>query len=228
MSATRAQHAPHPRRARFSALIVVSLLVAAGLPFLPQQAGSSAATAGRSLPRQGHPGAVLAASPSRAAGRSSAPSRTPAPDLATGPPYWLPVTSMHNQRTSFAAAVGRDGRIYALGGALGSDATVEVYIPATNSWYFVASMPQARYMFAAAAGPDGRIYAIPGNSPEIVVGVSAYVPRQNRWVDVENTLDSHVSGAATTGPDGRLYALGGDSVDILISTTEAYDTHTGH
>jgi len=143
--------------------------------------------------------------------------------LASGPPYWLPVPSMHSQRRYFAAAVGRDGRIY----ALGDDATVEVYVPATNSWYFVASMPQTRYMFAAAAGPDGRIYAIPGNSPEIVVGVIAYVPRQNRWVDVENTLDSHVLGAATTGPDGRIYALGGDAADILISTTEAYDTHTG-
>jgi len=218
MSATRAQHAPHPRRAQFSALIVVSLLVSAGLPFLPQQAGSSAATAGRSLPRQGHPGAVLAASPSRAAGRSAAPGGTPAPDLATGPPYWLPVTSMHTPRAGFAAVEGRDGRIYAIGGGDsrgGGLASVEAYTPLANTWQAVAPLIAQGYeSLAAASGPDGRIYAIAGqNGSEPLTSMEAYLPERNRWISVPSAPSQYVFGSAVRGPDGRIYLVGGGAYD---------------
>jgi N-acetylneuraminic acid mutarotase len=87
---------------------------------------------------------------------------------------------MPTGREFVAAATGPDGRIYAIGGALGGPGvgdtnSVEAYTPGTNSWATVASMPTARAGFAAATGPDGRIYAIGGNHGSGVVNtVEAY------------------------------------------------------
>lgn len=84
---------------------------------------------------------------------------------ATGPPYWLPVASMHMRRSDLAAALGPDGRVYALGGVNGdgdAQASVEAYTPATNRWALVASMLISRSQFAAVTAPDGRLYAVNG------------------------------------------------------------------
>src|SRR5947209_4939166 len=82
---------------------------------------------------------------------------------------WAPVASMSTPRYFLAAAVGRDVRIYVLGGYNYVDhsflSTVEVYDPETSAWSFVASMPTARSSLAATTGPDGRIYAIGGFAP---------------------------------------------------------------
>jgi len=165
-------------------------------------------------------GAALAVSP-QAAGRSAAPSGMLPPVLVSGPPYWLPVASMHTRRARFAAAVGPDGRIYALGGV---DATVEAYLPKTNTWAGVASLPQPYDGFAAATGPDSRIYAIGVPATNVL----AYRPGQDRWVIADGTTAvSHDQGAATIGPDGRIYAIGGDNADDLVAAVEALDTHTG-
>jgi len=161
---------------------------------------------------------VLAASPARAAGRSSASSRTLAPDPATGPPYWLPVTSMHTPRAGFAAVEGRDGRIYAIGGGDsrgGGLASVEVYTPLANTWQAVAPLIAQGYeSLAAASGPDGRIYAIAGqNGSEPLTSMEAYLPERNRWISVPSAPSQYVFGSAVRGPDGRIYLVGGGAYD---------------
>jgi N-acetylneuraminic acid mutarotase len=80
---------------------------------------------------------------------------------------WTTVASMPTARNALAAATGRDGRIYAIGGHTvgGMPNTVEAYNPTTNTtnkWTTVASMPTGRGQLAAATGRDGRIYVIGG------------------------------------------------------------------
>jgi len=48
-------------------------------------------------------GTVLAMSTLLAAGQSASPSREQSPALASGPPFWLPVASMHNARSLFGS-----------------------------------------------------------------------------------------------------------------------------
>ena len=96
--------------------------------------------------------------------------RSPQP-LATVEAYtiatntWTTVASMPTPRQLLAAAVGPDGRIYALGGADAAGNplnTVEAYDIATNTWTVQLSMPTRRSALAAVTGPDGRIFAIGG------------------------------------------------------------------
>jgi N-acetylneuraminic acid mutarotase len=91
---------------------------------------------------------------------------------------WSLVASMPRSRSNLAAAVGSDGRIYALGG-LAYDPfeghfialdRVEAYDPSTNTWSTSTDptgpppMPTARASLAAASESSGRIYAVGGDN----------------------------------------------------------------
>lgn len=87
---------------------------------------------------------------------------------------WTILASMPPARAGLAVALGRDGRIYAIGGTPDSIndpqgrawpralSTVEIYDPGTNRWYRGPDLGVARWSLAAAALPDGAIYAIGG------------------------------------------------------------------
>jgi N-acetylneuraminic acid mutarotase len=156
---------------------------------------------------------------------------------------WTTVASMPTGRGFVAAATGPDGRIYAMGGALGGSGagnvnTVEAYTSGTNSWATIASMPRARFGLAAATGPDGRIYAIGGNyGTNIGTGnlntVEAYTPATNSWATVASMPTARYGLAAATGLDGRIYAIGGDTASPgtspgsgPLTTVEAYTPGT--
>jgi N-acetylneuraminic acid mutarotase len=76
---------------------------------------------------------------------------------------WSTVASMPTARSFLAAAVGLDGRIYAMGGqgATTRD-TVEAYDLQTNTWSAATSLSAPRARLAGVTGPDGRIYIIGG------------------------------------------------------------------
>jgi N-acetylneuraminic acid mutarotase len=80
---------------------------------------------------------------------------------------WTTLASMPTPRQLLAAAVGPDGRIYALGGADAAGNplnTVEAYDITTNTWTVALSMPTRRSALAAVTGPDGRVFAIGGRN----------------------------------------------------------------
>ena len=129
---------------------------------------------------------------------------------------------MHTARAGLAAAVGSDGKIYAIGGwnTRTSDpialATVEAYNPATNSWTTKRSMPTARYFLAAAA--DGsKIYAIDGvdTTTNTVTATEAYTPATNSWKAVATLPGNGLEGLAAASLGGKVYAIGGDDVDFV-------------
>jgi N-acetylneuraminic acid mutarotase len=134
---------------------------------------------------------------------------------------WATMASMPTGRGGVAAALGRDGRIYVMGGLSGSAdnlsvlATTEVYTPATNTWAAVAPMPTARYALAAATGPDGRIYAIGGSGLSGPLStVEVYTPSTNSWSTVASMSTARDALAATTGAKEQIYVIGGDSGSI--------------
>ena len=72
---------------------------------------------------------------------------------------------MNEPRDELAAVVGKNNKIYAIGGFGGKNGdplkTVEVYDPKTEKWKYMPSMNEPRRALSAAVLADG-IYAIGG------------------------------------------------------------------
>ena len=130
-------------------------------------------------------------------------------------------------RSNLAAALGADGRIYAIGGRDPERdfflTDVQAYDPSTNRWAIVASLPTGRYNLGATAGCDGLIYALGG----FAIGfrysdvVEAYDPVYDQWIAVPPMFVPREGPGAATGGDARIYAIGGNNGRIL-NTVEAY------
>jgi hypothetical protein len=137
---------------------------------------------------------------------------------------WIQVASLPTGRYTLAAATGKDGTIYALGGETGSGLTSEVdaYDDALNTWTQVASLPTNRSILAAATGADGTIYAIGGiNAQYAITGeVDAYDPATNTWRQVASLPTPRMGLAAVAAPNGTIYALGGVLSDYSTASAE--------
>ena len=82
-------------------------------------------------------------------------------------------------RFGLGAAVGSNGKLYAVGGNNGSSflSTVEENDPATNTWAARASMPTARGGLGAATVPsNGKLYAIGGSNGSALATNEEYTP----------------------------------------------------
>ena len=149
-----------------------------------------------------------------------------------------PVAPMPTARLGLAAALGADGKIYAIGGFNSSQiASVEVYDPTSNTWDTRASMPFARSYLAAAA-KDGQIYALGGWDGEIylregksvansITTVEAYDLATDTWMAREQ-LGIQRLGFGVAVVNDRIYALGGFSdnhtgLGVHMSASEVYD-----
>lgn len=169
-------------------------------------------------------------------------SSTPLPTLEAYDPRndsWSKLPDMPTARLGLAAAVGTDGRIYAIGGgdfdAATRRATVEAYDPATKKWTTMASMPTARTHLAAVTGQDGRIYALGGIVGPLVQDalstVEAYTPGTNSWATVASMPTKRAFLAAAVASDGRIFALGGQtspaggpSADVYTPSSNSWTT----
>ena len=145
---------------------------------------------------------------------------------------WTAVASMPTARFGLAAATGKHGIIYALGGSIGLAgpivATVEAYHQKTGSWSAVAPMPTPRRYLMAATDRPGRIYAIGGALAGVFRSVvERYDPATDSWSAVSPLPVALCCGAATTGRDGRIYVIGGfANGNVQLSNVEAYDPAT--
>ena len=133
---------------------------------------------------------------------------------------WTTVKPMAAARSSFGAALGRDGRIYVMGGPYGDGSTtssgastlVEAYDLASDTWSPAPSLKSARSDSAAVAGGDGRLYAIGGVSGlyGTLGSWEALQPGDGSWAQSNFTMTTpRSSHALAVAPDGRIFALGG-------------------
>ena len=146
---------------------------------------------------------------------------------------WSPVASMPTARLGLAAATGRHGIIYALGGSTSLSGrtivpTVEAYDQKTGSWSAAAPMPTPRRYLMAATDRQGRIYAVGGALAGVFRNtVERYDPATDTWSAVSPLPVALCCGGATTGLDGRIYVIGGfANGNVQLSSVEAYDPET--
>jgi len=142
---------------------------------------------------------------------------------------WTSVASTPTARFGLAAATGRHGIIYAIGGSTGLSgpivSTVEAYDQKTDSWSAAAPMPTPRRYLMAATDRQGRIYAIGGALAGVFRSiVERYDPPTDSWSAVASLPVALCCGAAATGRDGRIYVIGGfANGNVQLSNVEAYD-----
>ncbi len=81
------------------------------------------------------------------------------------PGRWSSITNLKATRVrdAMAAALGADGRIYAIGGGSGPVPWVDAYLPASGTWSEVAPLSGPRQNLGAARGADGLLYAVGGD-----------------------------------------------------------------
>lgn len=132
---------------------------------------------------------------------------------------WTSRADMPTFRSQLGAAVGSDGRIYAVGGSDGVAATeaVEAYTPSTDTWTAVDPLPSPINQLAVAADKNGNVYAMHGGS------VNVYKPSTNAWRSLAPPPTSRLGLAAVTGTDGRIYCVGGrDYNNQVLKTVELF------
>src|SRR6266581_4228931 len=139
-------------------------------------------------------------------------------DAAPSAGTWTAVASMPTARFGLAAATGKHGIIYALGGSMGLTGpivpTVEAYDQKSGSWSAAAPMPTPRRYLMAATDRRGRVYAIGGALAGVFRSiVERYDPATGTWSAVSPLPVALCCGAATTGIDGV----------TTVATMDAYD-----
>jgi N-acetylneuraminic acid mutarotase len=144
---------------------------------------------------------------------------------------WSQGTPMPEGSYGLAAVTGKDGRIYAIGGAsycydsCNTIQAVRAFTPQTNTWTTLAPLPAWRILPAAAVGTDGRIYVFGGDS--LPRGwFEVYDPGKNRWTKVTGLPHVRSGGfAASAAQDGHIYLVGGCLVTHV--TQSGYNNYCG-
>lgn len=162
--------------------------------------------------------------------RTSAPRAgpsQPAPQTADEP---APAPMPTGRFGLAAAAVG--GKIYALGGMVGSEPldAVEAYDPAANSWRKLPPMPTPRALFGAAV-VGKKIYAIGGDTGQArLASVEVFDTETESW-SRGPALPRPLSNAGITVLGETIYAAGGswgmEAGMRHVAETLALDTRSG-
>jgi N-acetylneuraminic acid mutarotase len=139
---------------------------------------------------------------------------------------WDPAPPLQTARYSVAAAVGGDGRIYAIGGFDGTKrlTVVEAYAPGSTAWVPGPPLETARSAFGAAS-VGGTIYAVGGYDGTKVLRLVEGDPPGGSWSMNAMLLTARAAHGVVAGSDGRIYALGGLDISppgLYLDAVEAY------
>jgi hypothetical protein len=142
---------------------------------------------------------------------------------------WTTLPSLSQARVELSAAVGGDGRIYAMGGWQDASTQaptdfVEAYVAGSGAaWQTEASLLEARHSFASATGADGLIYILGGTVADGLASQLEAFPVKGAWAAVSSGMTPRLGLSALFGPGGKLYALGGlDDTGAPSSLVEAW------
>ncbi len=131
------------------------------------------------------------------------------------------------------AVVALDGKLHALGGAVGGTAGPyhDVYDPATDRWQPGTPLPAGRdHLGVAAAG--GKIYAFGGFVGSVHKGAGTdafeYDPATSAWRTLPPMKGPRGSAGAAV-VDGKIHVIGGRNLDgKVVATHEVYDPRAGN
>lgn len=144
---------------------------------------------------------------------------------------WKLAQHMLDERSGGGAAVGPDGRFYAVGGSgyHGLLSAVDAYSSWNNSWRTVAPLPTPRSGASVLTGPDGRIYALDGVSSALV---EAYTV--NPSMSFQPAFGASQTSITATGlvfqptETVTLYMDSTSSPPLTATTTGATGSFTAH
>jgi N-acetylneuraminic acid mutarotase len=131
--------------------------------------------------------------------------------IATG--TWTQLPSMPSSNSDMGAAVGPDGRVYAIGGFRGSR-LVQVYDPSSHTWSEAAPLP-TRVQDPMVVTLGARLYVIGGYNAQhtkdegMLRALFAYDPTTDSWQRLQRMHLPRAWGGAAVGADGRIYVVGG-------------------
>jgi N-acetylneuraminic acid mutarotase len=156
---------------------------------------------------------------------------------------WSPVSQMNNGRFEFAATVGSDGQIYAVGGngltipaPPATPPFVEVYDPINDTWTVLSPTLNSNVADEGlATGSDGRLYVLGGNPSNATSGSTSVETYRTStmWVTAPSMPLDPSSGTAVrameaaTGTDGKTYAVAGNNGATALGSTQVFDPATG-
>ena len=145
-------------------------------------------------------------------------------DVESG--VWEQAPPMKFARMEFGAALGADGKIYAVGGSAGlgvngTRSTVERFEPGSERWTTLAPLRSHPSDVGVAVGDAcGFIYAIGGWDPGFSRAVERYVPERNEWEPCPPLGQAKSRLAGALSHTGRIYVFGGDSAPDVTPRIE--------
>ncbi|GBF06210.1 hypothetical protein DAERI_080001 [Deinococcus aerius] len=137
-------------------------------------------------------------------------------DLANGASAWITAAPLPNPRHHMGSAV-LGGKIYAIGGQHGHDerlvtqATVNAYDPATDTWATLRDLPSARsHISSSTFVLGGRIVVAGGERSHLqnISAVNAYDPATDTWSALTSLPGARASGVAAPLGNGFVYSAG--------------------
>lgn len=140
---------------------------------------------------------------------------------------WSTLAPMQSPRYRFGAALGSDGRVYAIGGWNGNTAiaSVEAYSPISNTWTTVAPLPQAEEGFAATT-THGLILVLGGYNGSATYN-NFFVDDGGQWFSAPAMPTPRNDLAVAVGPFGAIYAIGGyNTINGWLSIVEIFNGKT--
>jgi N-acetylneuraminic acid mutarotase len=141
---------------------------------------------------------------------------------------WCLLAPMRTPRYRFAATLGLDNRIYAIGGWNGRSvlASVEAYSLRTNNWRSVASLPQAEES-AAATVTHNRVVVAGGTGSNTSFYNDLFVFDGHRWRNGSPMRTPRADFGLVVNATGQLYAFGGyNPADNFLAKAETYNPAT--
>ena len=133
---------------------------------------------------------------------------------------WRLGTKQPRQGPSDGAALGADGRVYAVGGSRECQPEfgacnmppVESWTPQTNAWGKPTVLPTSRIRVGVTSDARGRIFAIGGlaaDASRIFSRVEVYRPASGTWARAADLPLARFAVMAAFTPDGRVWVFGG-------------------
>ena len=137
------------------------------------------------------------------------------------------------ERTSPAAVVLKDGRVFIVGGRgkgqgryAGIHASSEIYDPSTGVWTDSGEMAEVREEPTATLLADGRVLVIGGRDTlkELSGDPELFDPSTNTWTQAAELIDPRESHGAVLLDDGKVLVVGGkNSMLRQLSSSELYN-----
>jgi N-acetylneuraminic acid mutarotase len=146
---------------------------------------------------------------------------------------WSLIAPMNYRRYLGAAAKLQDGRVLVTGGSYTpvpsdyqtTNASSEIFDPATNLWSEVQPMTLQRVLHTAVLLQNGKVLVVGG----FVYGTSTawtltelYDPASDTWTPAGDLTDGRWSHTATLLPDGRVLVVGGVNASGPLASVEIF------